>query len=456
MLRKFLKENFQILYPILLILLIPTFIFLNTYISIKAFKKVLDIEIEKQALNIGRTIGEFFEDIEEKDKLNYYINKIQQGLKDIVSLDIIKKQGEKFVIIASVNKNSIGKESSLLQNAISWHNNEPIASLIKTSSPSVSDEDIKNPKYFSNERFWLVTVPIGTLQNKSLIAVKISSKIVDDLVSQILLRSYIVLTITILIAILLVAVNFRLFSYLILYKKLKEVDKMKDDFISIASHELRTPITVIRGYIQYLFSKDVSKKELRQILETIYNSIERLNDLVSDLLDVSRIEQKRLKLKFERVDLQKEIDKLVKEFKIQAKEKGLKIFWETKGEVGNIYADKAKFKQIMVNLIGNSIKYTFKGHIKIELYEKSDFVYIVVSDTGIGMTAEERKHLFEKFYRVRTKETQDIKGTGLGLWITKQLVEMMKGEIFVDSMKGVGTQFTIKFPKLKNEIKNST
>jgi len=144
------------------------------------------------------------------------------------------------------------------------------------------------------------------------------------------------------------------------------------------------------------------------------------------------------------------IGQTAKEFEVQAKEKGLDIRYNLiEGSDDLINIDKDKFKQVLINIIGNAIKYTQSGSVGIEAKNHNGNLVVTVKDTGIGMTAKEREHLFEKFYRVKNDKTQEIIGTGLGLWITKQIVELMGGSIFVDSIEDVGTQFTIEFPLIK-------
>ncbi|MBU1063068.1 ATP-binding protein, partial [Patescibacteria group bacterium] len=108
--------------------------------------------------------------------------------------------------------------------------------------------------------------------------------------------------------------------------------------------------------------------------------------------------------------------------------------------------DLEKFRQVLINLIGNAIKYTIKGGVEIFVEKKDKLLEIRIKDTGVGMSAEERQQLFEKFYRVKNETTKNIIGTGLGLWITKRIVELMKGTIVIDSIKDTGTQATINFP----------
>jgi signal transduction histidine kinase len=115
-------------------------------------------------------------------------------------------------------------------------------------------------------------------------------------------------------------------------------------------------------------------------------------------------------------------------------------------DIQKIAVDPARFRQVLVNLIGNAIKYTPTGDVKVRVQKKEDYIEFRISDSGIGISAEDQKKLFQKFQRISSTETAEIRGTGLGLWITKQIVEQMGGKITVESIKGVGTHFVVEFP----------
>jgi signal transduction histidine kinase len=277
----------------------------------------------------------------------------------------------------------------------------------------------------------------------------LSADFINTKLTTIITKSYLILILGIILIVLLLLVNSKLFQYSILYNKIKEVDKMKDEFISMASHELRTPVTVIKGYAEMMLEEEGKSltKEGQEYLSIINTSTERLGDLIEDLLNVSRIEQGRLKIETKESDIQPIIEEVVKEMSIQAKQKNLDLIFEINNNIkDSIKIDEDRFKQVLINIIGNSIKYTNEGSIEIKALNKNDKLVITIKDTGIGMSAKEREHLFEKFYRVKNKKTEDVVGTGLGLWITKQIVEIMEGSISVDSIEDVGTQITLEFP----------
>ena len=144
------------------------------------------------------------------------------------------------------------------------------------------------------------------------------------------------------------------------------------------------------------------------------------------------------------------IEETIKEMKIQADAKQLALNCHIdEGAKALISADKDRLKQVLINIIGNSIKYTLSGSVEVKAINRDKNLVLIIKDTGIGMTAKEREHLFEKFYRIKNQKTADIGGTGLGLWITRQIIELMKGSIMIDSMEGVGTQVTLEFPLIE-------
>lgn len=437
-----LRSSHQVIYAIVLILLIPLAIILNTIWSVRSFQFNIDVSLQRQALMIGQLFqSASYEDIKDLDKLKDKVEKIKNSGVAIRTFDILVREGDKFKIVASFDDNKIGNSSDDLNYIISWHQNEAIATLVSGAISGASD----------SERLWEVVMPLQNAndEKEALLSLRLSLKTIDDLVRDTLTKSYIILAITVLIVILLLALNTRLFEHALLFKKLKEVDKMKDEFISIASHELRTPITTIKGFLSMAMEgdygqlNDIGKKGFR-IMEA---SVNRLGALVDDLLNVSRIEQNRLTISPKALSLPEILESIEAEFSLRMEEKGLKFKLSQDEKLPAIWADEDKFRQILVNLMGNAIKYTKQGEIEM-IAKQTDpkFVTITVKDTGIGMDAKERETLFEKFYRIQTEDTRGIVGTGLGLWITKQLVELMGGKIYVDSIKHVGSQFYFTMP----------
>ena len=240
----------------------------------------------------------------------------------------------------------------------------------------------------------------------------------------------------------------RIIDYMDLYKKLKEVDQLKDDFVSMASHELRTPLSIIRGYADFMKDAPELSLETKNYVSKINISTKELDSLVTDMLDVSKIQQGRMSFEFAKLNPNQMIEEVTTSLLLPAKEKNLNISFDKEGvkDTQYINIDASRLKQVLINIIGNAVKYTKVGEVKVRTYEEKGRLYIRCSDTGIGMSAEERERLFEKFYRIKNEETVKIRGTGLGLWITAQIIKQMNGNLSVESIKGVGSHFIISFP----------
>jgi signal transduction histidine kinase len=449
--RHFFKNNFQLMYAVVLLILIPAALIINTVIFINNTQKVIDAELQKKAsLATGILSASLPDLLSDPAALQKRIVLLAQSNEELRSIDVLVPDGENFKITASLDPQAAGTISKFVYNTIAWKTDESVA--YQTNSSALSTEDQSQR---SDQRFWIVAAPVKSQAGTkvAILTTKISSKVIDDLSRDNLNRSIIVLVVTVLIIVLLLANNTRMFQYAVLFKKLKEVDQMKDEFISMTSHELRAPIVGIRGYLQMILDKSFGElpKEAEEKLKLVLRESNRLHELVEDLLDVSRIEQGRVTLELKPINLLLLFEEVVGTFKKIASDKGLQLITDVKVNVPPVHADLAKFKQIIVNLTSNAVKYTPKGSVTLSAEVKEEMVKIKISDTGMGMSAKDREHLFEKFYRVRNEKTDSISGTGLGLWITRELVRLMKGEIYIDSMENVGTQVSIVLPAYKEK-----
>ncbi|MEK7559225.1 MAG: HAMP domain-containing sensor histidine kinase [Patescibacteria group bacterium] len=236
-------------------------------------------------------------------------------------------------------------------------------------------------------------------------------------------------------------------------ERLKEVDKLKDEFVSLASHELRTPMTVIKSYVFMLLNKSAGELTNKQktYLERTLSSTERLINLVNDMLNVSRIESGKLTIEPVPADIGKLVYEVVTEMQTRASEMDIKLVYTqpTSPLISN--ADINRIKQVLINLIGNSFKFTPKGGmVKIELTQnEKDFALIKVSDTGRGISSADMAKLFIKFSMVgNNRLTKDKgQGTGLGLYLSKSLIELHGGKIWAQSEgEGKGSTFSFTLP----------
>ena len=229
---------------------------------------------------------------------------------------------------------------------------------------------------------------------------------------------------------------------------LRKLQQVRSDFVTNASHELRTPLTAIQGYAETLLDKANGKKKQRQqFIVRIYEQAVYLSGLISDLLNLSKIESGSLQLNFETckiADLRKKITNL---FEPLFSESKMNFEWEIPDDPTEIYVDPELITQVLVNLIDNAIKYTESGGtISVSFQTKEDNIIFQIKDMGIGIPKQELERIFERFYRVDTDSTNKVKGTGLGLSIAKHIVLQHDGRIWVESEVGKGTSvfFSVK------------
>jgi len=224
----------------------------------------------------------------------------------------------------------------------------------------------------------------------------------------------------------------------------KELEEQKAEFVAVSSHELRTPLTIIEGYLYYILSSKGLKYDDRTkiYIEKAHKGCLSLQRLISDLLEVSRAERNKLKLFLEDVDIVDLSKELVSEFQDKVKESGLQLILDVKPvRIPHCFVDKDRVKEVLVNLVGNALKFTEKGYIKISICKKDKYIQVGVTDTGIGIKKEDQKFIFNKFYRIEGWQTRKTGGTGLGLYISRSIVEKLHGKIWLESQYGKGSTF---------------
>jgi len=232
-------------------------------------------------------------------------------------------------------------------------------------------------------------------------------------------------------------------------EKLKEYNQLKDEFVSTASHELRTPLSIIMGAIRLVLDEIPGQivEEQRDVLATAMESVKRLCRIVDSLLSISKIESGKLDLRKTVINICELIQDTISNYKSLAQENGLSLDFEIPQKSVEICLDPDKTKEVLINLISNSIKFTPEGGwIKIICTEEDGEVLVSVQDSGVGIAKEDIPKLFDKFTQFDRKAGPGEKGTGLGLAIVKKLVEMHDGQIKVESEVGQGTIFTISLP----------
>jgi PAS domain S-box-containing protein len=241
--------------------------------------------------------------------------------------------------------------------------------------------------------------------------------------------------------------------------EIKMAERSKDEFFSIASHELRTPLTAIRGNTSLLrtYKDRLSPQDTAAMIDDINSASVRLIGIVNDFLDTSRLESGKMTFKKDPLDIAALSEEAIKEYQTTGSLKMLYLtFVPPASPLEAVVGDRDKVKQILVNLVGNAVKYTDRGGVIITLERDNGFIKVLITDTGKGIPEEQQSGLFNKFYEVPGKESYTrnvIEGTGLGLYISKMMVEGMGGKIALEkSSVGVGSTFSFELPIVKEAV----
>src|SRR4030042_1066828 len=254
-----------------------------------------------------------------------------------------------------------------------------------------------------------------------------------------------VISIVSIVTIILVAIGHSLVNS---FARIAEANRMKSEFVSIVSHQLRTPLSALKWSLDLFRSKrlgEVSDKQ-KEYLDIINESSNKMIKLVNDLLNVTRIEQGRIVMQFKTFSIEDLIEDVVKELKLFAEAHNVKIDFEKSRGTSLVHADLDKIRMVVQNLIDNAIKYSKKGEGRVKIWVEKDkkndkMVRVIVADNGLGIPELLQKQVFDKFFRGENLVKQKVEGTGLGLFITKGFVKLSGGEIDFESKEGKGSTF---------------
>lgn len=438
------------MYSLVLIILLPTALYANTFWTIQSFERAIEVNIQSQASAIGDTLTYLFsknfpdKNSLDREALQLAIDNITEGETSLANIRIIVKEGNNYKAVAAQNHDSVGKTINVdpANNgeqliAYSWVNAMYEAASVKEG----------------NNKYWRIAKPMLDPDSKdiyALVVLDFSINQIDGLVSDAVRQAYFALAAIILISLVLVFQHTKLFSFVAFSKTLQAQNKAKDDFIRMATHELRSPVTVINMYMETLKEElaAVTSDEQKKFIERVLMSIRNLRDLMADILEVSHIQQGRVDFKPEKIAPAAVVKEIVEGVKPKAQEKGLALVFEGENFPYSFNVNLVCFKRIITNLVENSIKYTPGGKVAVSLIAETAKKrgVITVQDTGLGISAEGQKRLFEQFYRVKTRETEEIPGTGLGLWMSREMARKMGGDIMLESIEHIGSRFFVMFP----------
>src|SRR5947209_11784288 len=234
--------------------------------------------------------------------------------------------------------------------------------------------------------------------------------------------------------------------------KLRELAELREEFLALTTHDLRSPLTVISGVISFFTSGRLGElsPEQKNMVTMMERNTQNLIELVNDLLDASKLESGTMRLDVASFDLRGLLDELREAMEPLAKEKGIELVETIPQNLPQVEADRAKIRRVLQNLLSNALKFTPKGgRVEFSAEQGNGRVLVSVSDTGVGIAPEDVARLFDKYEQARSRATRGEKGTGLGLYITKQLVELHGSDIKVESEVGRGSTFSFTLPSVK-------
>ncbi len=232
-------------------------------------------------------------------------------------------------------------------------------------------------------------------------------------------------------------------------EKLAEASRMKSEFISIATHQLRSPLSNLRWIVELLMSGKIGKVDKKQTeyFRILKENIYRMNELISDLLTVSRIEASKLPMKKRDISLKNLVDGLIAEYRSFAKASNVEILFDCQENLPKINSDPFQVKLVIDNMVDNAVRYIQdRGKVKIKLFKKGRSLHFSVEDNGVGIPEEDRSYIFKKFYRSGNVLKYQTQGSGLGLYLSKAIIKRLKGKIGFNSKENVGSTFWFSLP----------
>jgi len=446
----FVRENPAILFSLALIVLIPLALYFYVLLTVQSFENAAMNEIEAHDFTASDALLAMVErDFPAKDAANP--EALQKTIDRIVANDtrlknirVIVKDGRDYKAVAAQNRDQVGMSIDVTPSL----NGE---SLIAYSWVNAS-EDVSSEIEIAGEKLRrVIKVFVGEDgEVYALAAADFSINRTLDMIAAGVYQSYLIMGVIMILSLFLIVQHTRLFSYVGLSKDLQQKNTAKDNFIRMATHELRAPVTVLTGYTD-LLKEDLAgtvDADQQKYIDRMVLSVKNLSDLMADILEVSHLEQGRTDFEPEIIAPDIVVKEIVDGLAAKAEQKGLKLSFDAKGFSHKIRVNPVCFKRIVTNLVENSIKYTPAGKVAVTVAAQTakKRCAITIQDTGFGISAEGQAHLFEQFYRVKTQENAEIPGTGLGLWMSREMARKMGGDIMLESIEKMGSKFFIFFP----------
>lgn len=443
------KDKLEVVYSIAVIVTIPILLIANTVFLASSTRNAFNSEIRRKADLVNSVIANTARDyiaVGDYDGLHKNLQDLENDQPAVVGVSVIERKEGGYVstVMTDTAKSLQGDSSSLgidanAQATLVFEGKWPIAKLL-------------NVEYGNGRRdqAWSVMTPVINDEGNVIAAVSSNMLVADarEAIDKTFNISILILLASIVVIVAMLFRHFRMVGYVQLLAKQKELNQTMSDFLSVATHELKAPTTIIKGYLSNVMDGTYGPVDtkIQEQLQTAYAQTDRLKDLVNDLLNVSRIEQGRISYTITSVDSSSLIHMIASNYQKIAEGKGLELKMDIPSNLPLVHGDQGRLQEVFTNLIDNAVKYTARGSVTVSQRLEASRVITNVHDTGFGMSPEARKRLFQRFYRIKTKDTEGISGTGLGLWIIKQYIEAMGGTIEVESIEGVGSNFIVSMP----------
>lgn len=356
---------------------------------------------------------------------------------DITKFRVIKQSDGLFVPIAAIHAEKIGVPEAAID--------------VYQAAAVRFDESLIFPFSENNVRYWQAVRSIRDNDTTYFILTENSFAQVDAYIHSREQAAYVTLILMYLVLLGIAYWLIRLTNYQALYADAQKAIKTKDLFTNMIAHELRAPLTAMRGYAEMIKGEAKGNEKATEYANRVMMSSERLLAIVNDLLDVARIQSGKMKVELSEVNITDTVVAVTEELQPSALEKDIRLTAIGIGGQHYAYVDQKRLHQALTNLVSNAIKYTKEGAIEISLEDKALTIELRVKDTGMGISAEDQQKLFAPFFRVESTDVSAITGSGLGMWITRQLIELMGATIGVESIKNVGTHVVVQLPKKKQK-----
>ena len=234
-------------------------------------------------------------------------------------------------------------------------------------------------------------------------------------------------------------------------EEMRKSEQLKTEFMNIAAHELKSPVTPIKGYLDLIISDNETDDKIKQWAQVSLRNAERLLLLVNDILDVSRLDNDTMRFEMKKFDSTQLVNEIIEDMQPSIEQKNLQFIVQVPDHLPEIFGDFHRLQQVLKNLFTNALKFTDEGSIGITASVEKNTLRISISDTGVGIDLDEQENVFEKFYQADTAESRKHEGTGLGLFICREIVRKHKGLITVESKPGSGSTFTITLPVINQQ-----